>query len=225
MNPSARLADFLVAGGAGLSLGKLISLSSEERTLSRSSEPFTDLMVWRRLKRVEEDPSSYQILHHDIEFGHRPRARLTLQGKFTYKPLYWEWLEENRTPHLRILSAVINDEVHGCSNREVIFDELLVVEGQHTETFLLCTFILPVRVTGCIYPGTFNIASFMASGTVYCLPMAILTSIYKGINEISCSSHLGRSGGNLPTYFLYAWFVGNFVRKSLMVRPPTVRAW
>ena len=89
--------------------------------------------------------------------------------------------------------------------------------GQRTETFLaaflsywLCTFILPVRDAGCIRPGTFSIASLMASGVGYCLLAAVLASIYKGLNELSRSSHPGRGGGHIPTHFLYAWLAKNF---------------
>jgi len=31
---------------------------------------------------------------HDIESGHKSWARLLLHGEFSYKPLYWEWLED-----------------------------------------------------------------------------------------------------------------------------------
>ena len=34
--------------------------------------------------------------------------------------------------------------------------------------------------------------------------MAILASIYKGLNEISRSSHPGRGKGHFPAHFLYA---------------------
>ncbi|KAJ8435738.1 LOW QUALITY PROTEIN: hypothetical protein Cgig2_003160 [Carnegiea gigantea] len=40
--------------------------------------------------------------------------------------------------------------------------------------------------------------------------MAILTSVYKGLNKISRSSHPGRGGGYFPANFFYAWLVKNF---------------
>ncbi|KAJ8422335.1 hypothetical protein Cgig2_015890 [Carnegiea gigantea] len=49
-----------------------------------------------------------------------------------------------------------------------------------------------------------------ARGWGYCLPTAILTSIYKGLNEISRSSHPDRGGGYFPIHFLYAWLAKNF---------------
>ncbi|KAJ8425239.1 hypothetical protein Cgig2_014338 [Carnegiea gigantea] len=63
---------------------------------------------------------------------------------------------------------------------------------------------------GCIRPGTFSIASLITSGVGYCLHTAVIASIYKGLNELSRSSHPGRSGGHFPTYFLYAWLAKNF---------------
>ncbi|KAJ8437554.1 hypothetical protein Cgig2_017907 [Carnegiea gigantea] len=84
---------------------------------------------------------------------------------------------------------------------------------QCTKTFLtaflsdwLCTFILPVRDVGCIHLDTFNTASFIVSSTRYCLRTIILASIYKGLNEISCSSHPGKSGDHLSIHFLsHGW--------------------
>jgi len=88
---------------------------------------------------------------------------------------------------------------------------------QHTEIFFaaflscwLCVFILPVRDIDCIHTDTFSVASFMASGMGYCLPTAILASIYKGFNEISRSSHPSRGGEHFPAHFLYAWLAKNF---------------
>ncbi|KAJ8423785.1 hypothetical protein Cgig2_018444 [Carnegiea gigantea] len=50
----------------------------------------------------------------------------------------------------------------------------------------------------------------MASGVGYCLPTAILASIYKGLNEISRSSHPSRGGEYFPAHFLYTWLAKNF---------------
>ncbi|KAJ8425658.1 hypothetical protein Cgig2_015326 [Carnegiea gigantea] len=123
----------------------------------------------------------------------------------------------SRIPQPGILSPLPDAGARGWSDYQAIFDELGVATGQRTETFLaaflscwLCTFILPVRDAGCIRPGTFSIASLMASGVGYCLPTAVLASIYKGINELSRSSHPGRGGGHFPTHFLYAWLAKNF---------------
>jgi len=123
----------------------------------------------------------------------------------------------NRIPHPKILSSIIGAGPHGWGDFQVIFEKLGVAIGQRTETFLaaflsywLCTFIFPVRDASCIRPGTFSVASFMASGIGYCLPTGIFTSVYKGLNEISRSSHPGRGGGYFPTHFLYAWSAKNF---------------
>ena len=38
----------------------------------------------------------------------------------------------------------------------------------------------------------------------------ILASIYKGLNELSRSSHPGRSGDHFPAHFLYTWSAKNY---------------
>ncbi|KAJ8422044.1 hypothetical protein Cgig2_001036 [Carnegiea gigantea] len=108
--------------------------------------------------------------------------------------------QDNWTPHLRILSFIIDVEARRWGDFQVIFDELAVTKGKRIETFMaaflsswLCTFILPVRDAGCICFGTFSIPSFVALGVGYCLPTATLASVYKGLNEISRSSHSGRA--------------------------------
>ncbi|KAJ8433884.1 hypothetical protein Cgig2_004606 [Carnegiea gigantea] len=263
--------------------------------------------------KMQENLPSFQLLRHDIESERRSWAKLPLHGEFSYKPLYWEWLEdilvrwkdklttlhlfdalyallflydrcsnliravceywclETTTLHtskgevslsifdiysflgLPISGHLYDKELasklplsctylfiayhklmqgrkgkptieqwisfwfRGRSKYHAIFDELGVATRQRTETFLaaflscwLCTFILPVRDAGCIRPGTFSIASLITSGVGYCLHTAVIASIYKGLNELSRSSHPGRSGGHFPTYFLYAWLAKNF---------------
>ncbi|KAJ8441591.1 LOW QUALITY PROTEIN: hypothetical protein Cgig2_023155 [Carnegiea gigantea] len=44
--------------------------------------------------KVKENLPSYQLSYHDIESEHNSCARLPLHGEFSYKPLYWEWLED-----------------------------------------------------------------------------------------------------------------------------------
>ncbi|KAJ8424222.1 LOW QUALITY PROTEIN: hypothetical protein Cgig2_011633 [Carnegiea gigantea] len=61
---------------------------------------------------------------------------------------------------------------------------------------------------GCIRPGTFRVTSFMASGVGYCLHTTIHISACRGLNEISRSSHPGRSGGYFPIIFFM--FAKNF---------------
>ncbi|KAJ8421856.1 hypothetical protein Cgig2_024526 [Carnegiea gigantea] len=129
--------------------------------------------------------------------------------------------EETKLPVRNPITSLCKPDcirgTRGWSDYQAIFDELGVATGQRTETFLaaflscwLCIFILPVRDAGCIRPGTFSIASLMASSVGYCLPTAVLASIYKGFNELSRSSHPGRGGGHFPIRFLYAWLAKNF---------------
>ncbi|KAJ8426600.1 hypothetical protein Cgig2_013177 [Carnegiea gigantea] len=69
--------------------------------------------------------------------------------------------------------------------------------------------MLLIRDADCMRPDTFSVASFMASGVGYCLPTTILASVYKGLNEISRSLHLGRGGAYFSAHFLYAWLANN----------------
>ncbi|KAJ8444411.1 hypothetical protein Cgig2_005933 [Carnegiea gigantea] len=191
--------------------------------------------------KIKENLPFYQLLHHDIESELKSWAKLPLYGEFSYKSLYWKWLEDilvrckdklttfhlfgrkgkltieqwisfwsrgrnkyhvskkpdqhNRIPHPGILSSFTDAGAHGWSDCQAIFDKLGVAIGQRTETFLaaflscwLCTFILPVRDTGCIHPGTFSIASLMASGIGYCLARGI--SIYSSFVSYRCEDNL-----------------------------------
>ncbi|KAJ8430854.1 hypothetical protein Cgig2_003784 [Carnegiea gigantea] len=142
--------------------------------------------------KIKKNLPSYQFLHHDREAS-RPQS-----SGFPFG-----FGSATRT--------------RGWGDCQVILDELGVAIGQRTEIFLaaflsywLCTFILLVRDASCICSGTFSIASLMASGIGYYFPAAILASIYKGLNELSHSSHPGRSGGHFPAHFLCAWLAKNF---------------
>ncbi|KAJ8428074.1 hypothetical protein Cgig2_006797 [Carnegiea gigantea] len=103
------------------------------------------------------------------------------------KPTIEKSDQENRTPHLGILSSIIDVGARGWGDCQ------------------LCTFFLPITDVSCIRPSTFSVTSFMASGVGNCLRMAILVSIYKGLNEISRSLHPSRTRGHFPIHFLYAW--------------------
>ncbi|KAJ8426367.1 hypothetical protein Cgig2_001893 [Carnegiea gigantea] len=104
-----------------------------------------------------------------------------------------------------------NNESH------TIFDELGVPKGDRIETFLgailscwLCLFVLLVRDVGYIRLRTFSVASSMERGQAYCLSLAILASIYRGLWKICRSAHPGRKGGHIPWHFLYAWVAKYF---------------
>ncbi|KAJ8436755.1 hypothetical protein Cgig2_030113 [Carnegiea gigantea] len=61
------------------------------------------------------------------------------------------------------------------------------------------------------YPIIFNELGVAIGQCVgYCLRMTILASVYKGLSEISHSSHLDRGGDYFPAHFLYAWLAKNF---------------
>ncbi|KAJ8430730.1 hypothetical protein Cgig2_001303 [Carnegiea gigantea] len=126
---------------------------------------------------------------------------------FTYLFItYPKLMQGNWTPHPRIESSIIDAGGHGWGSCEVVVDELGVAKGQRTETY-----------AGCKRRGTFSVVSFTASGAGYCLPIAILASMYEGLNEISCSSHPSRGGGHFHAHLLYAWLVKNFDAYELVV--------
>ncbi|KAJ8436100.1 hypothetical protein Cgig2_011922 [Carnegiea gigantea] len=163
---------------------------------------------------------------------HLFKAYHILRQRFDHKPTIKEWIafwfrgpvkyyapmksdRRSRVPLPNIMSPATED--HGWNESYVVFDELGVPKGERTETFLaaflscwLCLFALPIRDAGCIRPGTFSVASSMEGGQAYCLPSAILASIYRGLGEICRSAHPGRKGGHIPWHFLYAWVAKYF---------------
>ncbi|KAJ8427024.1 hypothetical protein Cgig2_001047 [Carnegiea gigantea] len=177
---------------------------------------------------MKENLPSYQLLRHDIESERRSWAKLPLHGEFSYKPLYWEWLEDILVHCKDKLTTL-----HLCTYLFIAYHKLMQGrKGKPTiEQWISFWFRgrskyhvskkpnqgSRIPQPGILSPlpdagarGTFSIASLMASGVGYCLPTAVLASIYKGINELSRSSHPRRGGGHFPTHFLYAWLAKNF---------------
>ncbi|KAJ8434262.1 hypothetical protein Cgig2_010472 [Carnegiea gigantea] len=108
------------------------------------------------------------VAYHKLMQGRKGKPTIEQRNKYhvSKKPD-----QENRIPHPGILSSLTDAGARGWSDCQTIFYELRVAIGQRTETFLaaflscwLCMVILPVRDAGCIHPGTFSIASLMASG-------------------------------------------------------------
>ena len=65
------------------------------------------------------------------------------------------------------------------------FIELKIEDGLWEETYLaallscwLCTFVLPSEDPNKIHPGTFNVASFLATSCHFCLAILVLVSLY-----------------------------------------------
>ncbi|KAJ8423648.1 hypothetical protein Cgig2_010635 [Carnegiea gigantea] len=50
----------------------------------------------------------------------------------------------------------------------------------------------------------------MERGQTYGLSSAILTSIYRGLGQICCSTHMRRKGGHIPWHSLCAWVAKYF---------------
>ncbi|KAJ8426572.1 LOW QUALITY PROTEIN: hypothetical protein Cgig2_022309 [Carnegiea gigantea] len=154
--------------------------------------------------KMKENLPSYQLLRHDIESERRSWAKLPLHGEFSYKPLYWEWLEDIlvRRKGKPTIEQWISFWFRGRSKYHVS------KKPDQGSRIPQPGILSPLPDAGA--RGYFSIASLMASGVGYCLPIAVLASIYKGLNELSRSSHPGRGGGHFPTHFLYAWLAKNF---------------
>ena len=93
------------------------------------------------------------------------------------------------------------------------FIELKIEDGLWEETYLaallscwLCTFVLPSEDPNTIRPGTFKVASFLATGRPFCLAIPVLVSLYRGLNKIAHSSPMiSRSGACFPVHYIYGW--------------------
>ncbi|GFS40828.1 hypothetical protein Acr_00g0070760 [Actinidia rufa] len=124
------------------------------------------------------------------------KAKRYSHSKATWNPTRYilaSLKSSRRKPKPFFVSLGINDDV---------------VEQTYLAAFLscwLCIFVLPSEEVNTIRPTTFKVASMMASGQEICLAIPVLTSIYKGLNNIANSSTLGRSESYFPTHYLYAW--------------------
>ncbi|XP_056683857.1 uncharacterized protein [Spinacia oleracea] len=92
------------------------------------------------------------------------------------------------------------------------FRILRIPEAHHRQTYLaaflscwLCAFVLPVSDLGCIRPGSFKPASFLASGKETSLAIPVLASIYHGLSKISNSPTPGKHRESFPAQYVYAW--------------------
>uniref|UniRef100_A0A803MDQ1 Aminotransferase-like plant mobile domain-containing protein n=1 Tax=Chenopodium quinoa TaxID=63459 RepID=A0A803MDQ1_CHEQI len=104
-----------------------------------------------------------------------------------------------------------NDEVHEA------FTILGIPEAHRKQTYLtaflscwLCAFVLPLKDLGFIRPGVFKPASSLASGRKISLAIPVLTSIYRGLNELSTSAAPGRRPGFFPAHYVYIWIAKYF---------------
>ncbi|XP_051131227.1 uncharacterized protein LOC127251539 [Andrographis paniculata] len=101
--------------------------------------------------------------------------------------------------------------------QESSFAKLKVGREHLEETFLaaflscwLCIFVLPLDDVGLIRPSTFKMASVLASGFPVSLAIPVLTSIYRGLNQIADSSCPGQVRSTIPLHFLTGWIAEYF---------------
>ncbi|XP_074307513.1 uncharacterized protein LOC141642579 [Silene latifolia] len=125
----------------------------------------------------------------------RPRSTQNPSGEFDPRPSD-EWTEEELA----------------------IFERLGVTSNtQKGKTYLaayiscwLCTFVLPEDEDRWIRAGTFETACLMAEGQRFCLAAPVLTSIYRGLNDLVRSSNPGYSKSYFPAHYLYGWLAYYF---------------
>jgi len=96
-------------------------------------------------------------------------------------------------------SGVLPDTTGWSRVEERMFSGLRVKVDKRDETYLatflscwLCAFVLPNKEDEFIRPGTFKMASFMASGRKISLAISVLASIYNGLNKILTLSQLNQ---------------------------------
>ncbi|KAH6802992.1 hypothetical protein C2S51_034438 [Perilla frutescens var. frutescens] len=104
----------------------------------------------------------------------------------------------------------------------VPFVRLGIKEKRWKEAYLaahiacwLCCFVLPDGDGNLIRPDTFKMASMMAAGKRVSLTIPVLTSIYRGLNNISNSLDLSTA---FPVHFVYSWVAHYFKTHFLFER-------
>ena len=93
------------------------------------------------------------------------------------------------------------------------FYDLGVAEANVKETYLptflacwLCKFLLLSRGINLIRPIVFKVASKMTQSETFNLVVSVLANIYKGLNEITCSSKPKTYASSIfPINYLYRW--------------------
>ncbi|GAA0150362.1 hypothetical protein LIER_09319 [Lithospermum erythrorhizon] len=85
----------------------------------------------------------------------------------------------------------------------------------------LCTFVLPLDVTGSIRPSVFKMASYMVDGKIVSFSILVLASIYKGLHLITTARYPNNSACCFPVHYLLGW-MGAYLRTytSLKRYPP-----
>ena len=71
-------------------------------------------------------------------------------------------------------------------------------------------FVLLEDEKGCICPGTFELASNVAAGCTFSLLVPVLTSIYRGLNDISNASKPSNSMSFILAHYVYGWLACYF---------------
>ncbi|KAJ8429010.1 LOW QUALITY PROTEIN: hypothetical protein Cgig2_012708 [Carnegiea gigantea] len=79
---------------------------------------------------------SYQLLHHDIEFGNNSGPRLPLHDKLTYTPLYWKWSANEVPVFIFDIHSFLMPPLSGS-----VYHELVALNWNSQISFLLILLI------------------------------------------------------------------------------------
>ena len=131
-------------------------------------------------------------------------------------------------------SSLILDRGPWTNKEHMALFDLQVPNDLKEETYLaallacwLYVFVFPIKDLGSIRPGTFKIASLMASGKVFGLAVPVLASIYRGLNAIFNNPVPNKSSNGFTVHYVYAWIahffkshrvVNNELGKPMMTR-------
>ena len=116
-------------------------------------------------------------------------------------------------------SGTIRKEHGSWSDKEhTFFKDLEIRDVLWAKTYLeallscwLCIFVFPIKDLKSIHPGTFKVASLMASGRSFGLAVLVLASIYHGLNTICSSPTLSKTNGSgFAGHYVYAWIAHFF---------------
>nr|POE61158.1 hypothetical protein CFP56_64986 [Quercus suber] len=165
---------------------------------------------------------------------HHLQNRLKRQGKVSVRDWITFWYRGNgrylapRKPARRTTIPKCSQNPFGVINKRGpwsdkehgVFVDLQVEGDLKEETYLsallscwLCIFVFPIKDPSSIRPYTFKIASSMANGRLFGLAAPVLASIYRGLNTISSSPTLSKSGASFAIHYVYAW-IAHFFRSN-----------
>jgi len=174
---------------------------------------------------MEENLPSYQLLRYDIQSERKSWAKLPLHGEFSYKPLYWEWLED--------ILVRYKDKLTTFHLFDALYASLFLYDRCSNLIRAMCEHWYPKKNTLHTYKGKvslsiFDIYSFLRlplSGGLYNEVVPIQRELTNKL-PLSCSYLFaayhklmqGRTGKSTIEQWIAFWFRGR--NKYHIVRKP-----